>query len=140
MPRPQYEIIDAYHEATKHHFHRYARSAGYMDWANQPNAFRIYENTLQIELPFCRRAPDVAFTDLFSDPQQQGQLICLDTIAVFFEFSLALSAWKQGGGSRWPLRINPSSGNLHPTESYLVVPDVPGLAGGVYHYNSLGLL
>ena len=33
------EII-RYHEETKHHYHRYARSAGYMDWENQPNPFR----------------------------------------------------------------------------------------------------
>jgi SagB-type dehydrogenase family enzyme len=132
-----YDIIDAYHDATKHHFHRYARSAGYMDWANQPTPFRRYENAVQIELPFCRREPEAAFTDIFAAPRQPGQLICLDGIAAFFEFSLALSAWKQSGGSRWPLRINPSSGNLHPTECYLIVPEVPGLAGGIYHYNPL---
>ncbi|MGD9008830.1 MAG: SagB/ThcOx family dehydrogenase [Desulfobacteraceae bacterium] len=137
MSQSRYDIIDAYHEATKHHFHRYARSAGYMDWANQPTPFRRYENAVQIELPLCSREPDAAFTDLFVASQQPGQVICLDAIAAFFEFSLALSAWKQSGGSRWPLRINPSSGNLHPTECYLVVPALPGLAGGIYHYNPL---
>jgi SagB-type dehydrogenase family enzyme len=137
MSKSRYEIIDAYHQATKHHFHRYARSAGYMDWANQPAPFRRYENTVQIELPFCRRDPDAAFADLFSVPQQPGQTLGLDAIAAFFEFSLALSAWKQSGGSRWSLRTNPSSGNLHPTECYLAVPEVPGLAAGIYHYNPL---
>lgn len=137
MSRPRYHIIDTYHEATKHHFHRYARSPGYMDWANQPTPFRRYENAVQTELPFCSREPDAAFADLFTVSQQPGQMICLDAIATFFEFSLALSAWKQGGGSRWPLRVNPSSGNLHPTECYLIVPKVPGLTGGVYHYNPL---
>jgi SagB-type dehydrogenase family enzyme len=137
MSKSRYEIIDAYHEATKHHFHRYAKSAGYMDWENQPEPFRRYENAVQIELPFCRREPDLVFADLFSAPRQPGHKICLDAIAAFFQFSLALSAWKQGGGSRWPLRINPSSGNLHPTECYLALPDVPGLAAGIYHYNPL---
>jgi SagB-type dehydrogenase family enzyme len=137
MAKPRYEIIDAYHEATKHHFHRYARSAGYMDWANQPTPFRRYDNAVLIELPFCDREPDGAFGDLFCAPQPPGRPLCLDAIAAFFEFSLALSAWKQSGGSRWPLRINPSSGNLHPTECYLAVPDVPDLAGGIYHYNPL---
>jgi nitroreductase len=33
------------HEETKHHYDRYARSAGYMDWDNQPNPFRFYEET-----------------------------------------------------------------------------------------------
>ena len=41
--------------------------------------------------------------------------------------SLALSAWKQVGDVRWSLRVNPSSGNLHPTEGYLVCGLVNGL-------------
>ena len=32
--------------------------------------------------------------------------------------------------------LNPSSGNLHPTEGYAVLPECPGLAAGVYHYAS----
>lgn len=38
--------------------------------------------------------------------------------------------------ARAALRCNPSSGNLHPTEGYLIVPEVPGLIGGLYHYVS----
>ena len=33
---------------------------------------------------------------------------------------MGLSAWKAYRGTRWALRVNPSSGNLHPTEAYLV--------------------
>jgi SagB-type dehydrogenase family enzyme len=53
-----------------------------------------------------------------------------------FYYSLALSAWKQVTTStgkvryRWSLRANPSSGNLHPTEAYLIGGPEPG----VYHY------
>ena len=38
----------------------------------------------------------------------------------FLRCSMGLSAWKQYGNSRWALRVNPSSGNLHPTETYIV--------------------
>ena len=55
---------------------------------------------------------------------------------MLFELALGLSAWKQYGGNRWALRCNPSSGNLHPTEGYAVLPELPGLAAGVYHYVS----
>jgi SagB-type dehydrogenase family enzyme len=50
--------------------------------------------------------------------------------------SFGLSAWKRFQTSRWSLRVNPSSGNLHPTEAYVVCGAVPGLAGSpaVYHY------
>ena len=51
-------------------------------------------------------------------------------------YSLGLSAWKQFQASRWSLRVNPSSGNLHPTEAYLVAGAAPGLGDtpAVYHY------
>lgn len=51
-------------------------------------------------------------------------------------YSMALSAWKQIGNSdhRWALRVNPSSGNLHPTDTHLLLNGVSGLADGAYHY------
>jgi SagB-type dehydrogenase family enzyme len=51
-------------------------------------------------------------------------------------YSLGLSAWKQFHASRWSLRVNPSSGNLHPTEAYVVAGADPALsdAPSVYHY------
>lgn len=53
------------------------------------------------------------------------------------ELSLGISAWKALGANRWALRCNPSSGNLHPTEGYLVCPRVDAsLPGGVHHYVS----
>ena len=34
--------VHRYHDGTKHHFHRFARSLGYLDWASQPNPFRSF--------------------------------------------------------------------------------------------------
>jgi SagB-type dehydrogenase family enzyme len=49
--------------------------------------------------------------------------------------SLAISAWKQFQESRWSLRVNPSSGNLHPTEGWLLLPAIESLGGpGLFHY------
>jgi len=36
-PLTDVQQVLAYHEETKHHPHRYARSMGYLDWANQPH-------------------------------------------------------------------------------------------------------
>jgi len=47
---------------------------------------------------------------------------------------MGLSAWKQYGSSRWSLRCNPSSGNLHPTECYPILLGISGMADGLYHY------
>jgi SagB-type dehydrogenase family enzyme len=59
-----------------------------------------------------------------------------ESVAALFELALGLSAWKQYQNNRWALRCNPSSGNLHPTEGYAILPECPGLDAGVYHYVS----
>jgi hypothetical protein len=40
---PAEQVVVAYHERTKHHYHRYAASLGYLDWAKQPDPFRRYD-------------------------------------------------------------------------------------------------
>jgi len=104
-----------YHDGTKHHFNRFARSLGYLDWASQPNPFRSY-----------RGAPELSLAH-----PAGGRLL-----ANLLRYSLGLSAWKQFHTSRWSLRVNPSSGNLHPTEAYVVVGGESGLGEtpAVYHY------
>jgi hypothetical protein len=64
--------------------------------------------------------------------------VTVRSLSRFFEYSLAISAWKQAGEVRWALRTNPSSGNLHPTEGYLLIDGVAHLSPfpGVYHYAS----
>src|SRR5207247_8895317 len=58
------------------------------------------------------------------------------TLSRLFDYALALSARRQAGVKRWALRSNPSIGNLHPTEGYLLIGAVSGLAStpGLYHY------
>ena len=55
------QAIIRYHERTKHHFQRYARSRGYMDWDNQPNPFRFYEGLTPLELLLELQAIEHAF-------------------------------------------------------------------------------
>jgi SagB-type dehydrogenase family enzyme len=126
----------AYHQQTKHHLRRYARALGYLDWATQPDPFRTYTGAPRIELDLLADRLSSSYGDLFRPGAIPPQPIDVETIGILFELSLGLSAWKQYGKSRWALRCNPSSGNLHPTEGYLIVPELPGLAGGVYHYIS----
>ena len=49
---------------------------------------------------------------------------------------MAISAWKSTGQASWALRVNPSSGNLHPTEGYLICGPITGLCDTpvVCHY------
>ena len=133
------EVVMRYHQETKHHFFRSARSLGYMDWANQPDPFRRFEGAPLIPLPLLK--PDDAplsplYEDLYCPGAIAGAPVTVRTLSRFLEYSLAISAWKQSGEVRWALRANPSSGNLHPTEGYLLIDAVPGLSPspGLYHY------
>lgn len=127
-----------YHERTKHHLDHYARSLEYLDWASQPNPFRCYEGAPRIALEPGDNTRGPLYRDLFSSPVVPSA-ITYQTISQFFYYSMALSAWKKiPEGDAWPLRVNPSSGNLHPTESYLIIGPqaLPGIEAGLYHYNS----
>lgn len=128
-----------YHVQTKHHFNRYARSLGFLDWANQPNPFRRFEGADPLPLPLLK--PDEeplspAYEAIYERGAVSSQPVSTRTLSRFLEFALALSAWKKAGESEWALRSNPSSGNLHPTEGYVIVPEIDGLdlKPGLYHY------
>ncbi len=130
--------VMAYHEGTKHHPHRYARSLGYMDWQTQPDPFRRYQGAPQVPLEQVPVESSPTFDEATGprrgSPAPSGQRF----ISQLFFDSLALSAWKELGGSRWSLRCNPSSGNLHPTEGYLLMGphgDFHEGEGALYHYS-----
>jgi hypothetical protein len=119
---PAWQVFH-YHEETKHHYSRYARAAGYLDWETQPQAFRTYEGVTPVLLPLLKKDPEGRHLDLYERSRNPSWDFTLDSIGAFLELSLGLSAWKSiPEGNRWALRINPSSGNLHPTEAHLVLP------------------
>lgn len=128
--------ILAYHERTKHHLSRYAAGPGYLDWASQPDPFRSYAGAPLTRLPLVEGELPPTHDALHDAGAIAPHAVDLAGIATLLELSLGLSAWKEHGSSRWALRCNPSSGNLHPTEAYLVTPGAPGLEPGVHHYVS----
>ena len=141
FPTDPVDRVIRYHVRTKHHFNRYARALGYLDWANQPDPFRRFEGASLISLPLLTPGEDPVsppYDAIYRPETVPCQPVSVKTLSRFFEFSLALSAWKKAGASEWALRSNPSSGNLHPTEGYLVLPQFDGLdlKPGLYHYAS----
>ncbi len=132
----------AYHQATKHTYESVRSSAHFLDWKNQPNPFRTYEGAPTIVLP-----PDPGFPDtgtfatiaaLAGAEKEHSRAPRIDCILLsrLLWHSMAVSAWKKVSrtGGRYSLRVNPSSGNLHPTETYLAVQNAVGLDDGLYHY------
>lgn len=125
-----------YHERTKHHYFRYAAALGYMDWDTQPNPFRRYEGAPRIQLPLPTQDLTPPYDHIYRHNCAATRPVSLETLSEFFFYSLAISAWKSFQDARWSLRVNPSSGNLHPTEAYLLIHGLEGLHSrpGTYHY------
>jgi len=121
------EKVIAYHEATKHHFHAYAPGPGFLDWATQPDPFRRYPGCDVLALDKFPRADGPSYERALIEGRLEPAAPGRETVSRLLYDSLALSAWKQAGASRWALRVNPSSGNLHPTEAYLITGPVAGL-------------
>ena len=128
--------VRAYHQRTKHMPQRYAPGPGHMDWANQPDPFRRFSGARMIELPLVRDDGTPPYDQLFRSQRISPRPLTAESLGLFLELSLGLTAWKAFQGTRWALRSNPSSGNLHPTEGYVVLPVLAELSDrpGVYHY------
>ncbi|MGE3152125.1 MAG: SagB/ThcOx family dehydrogenase [Nitrospiraceae bacterium] len=133
---PREQVI-RYHEETKHQFMRYARSLGYLDWANQPDPFRRYQGAPLFRLPLLEaQEPPPCYDDLYRHQAVTPEPLTSASLSRFLEYALSITAWKQAGEVRWALRSNPSSGNLHPTEGYVLIGPLAGLADhpALYHY------
>jgi SagB-type dehydrogenase family enzyme len=128
--------VRRYHERTKHHPHRFAPSPGYLDWATQPDPFRTYAGAPVLEPSLLADSLAASYDDLFVPGAVEPRPLGVEAVALLFELALGLSAWKEYRGERWALRCNPSSGNLHPTEGYAILPEIPGAPAGLYHYVS----
>jgi len=130
------EMVVAYHERTKHHVQRYAAALGYMDWATQPDPFRRYAGADLVRLPLPKAGRPLPYWQLYTSASMPPMPLSLASVSLFFRYALSLTAWKQSGDTTWPLRANPSSGNLHPTEGYALLPALKqiGDTAAVYHY------
>ncbi|MBL8211370.1 MAG: SagB/ThcOx family dehydrogenase [Bryobacterales bacterium] len=113
-----------YHERTKHTPDGLRQASPALDWANMPDLFREYEGVPVLDLP--------------ADPPEPGMGGVADgaeRLSQLFFYSAANSAAKQTAtGRRYALRVNPSSGNLHPTEFHFITGGLANWPDGVYHY------
>jgi SagB-type dehydrogenase family enzyme len=126
--------IADYHTRTKHSSRHYARGPGFLDWETQPDPFRFFAGARRVSLPLRFDADTPALGNLEG---REPAALAPDGLGLFLELGLGLSAWKEVGETRWALRNNPSSGNLHPTEGWLILPPVDGIGAGpgLYHYS-----
>jgi len=124
----------AYHQRTKHRLDRYAAGPGTLDWDAQPDPFRHWTDTQTLALP--RELPDLAIAWNALPDTRPAAPLDIDSLSTLLRLSVGLTAWKEYAGTRWALRANPSSGNLHPTETWVIATGVRGVTHGLHHYHS----
>ena len=126
-----------YHEATKHTDQSLRRAQYTLDWANMPDPFRHYEGVPVLDLPADPPAPEIPALKLLQGGW--GPAAPADGATFLSEllfYSAAISATKEvpSTGYRYALRVNPSSGNLHPTEFHFITRGLHQWPDGLYHY------
>ena len=103
-----------------------------------PHPFRYYEGALAFELPPDPPAPEIPALAVL-----QRQTAAASDCAGGAQFlsrllfhSAAISATKRvpSTGYQYSLRVNPSSGNLHPTEFHFITRGLKDWPDGLYHY------
>jgi SagB-type dehydrogenase family enzyme len=127
-----------YHEATKHSVESLRRARHVLDWQNMPDPFRHYEGVPLLDLPADPVAPEIPAFDVLQGAR--GTMPVADGPAFLSQllfYSAAISAFKRvpSTGEKYALRVNPSSGNLHPTEFHFLTRGLKGWSDGLYHYD-----
>lgn len=133
-PDSSAEILRAYHARTKHRLDGYAEGPGQLDWDAQPAAFRRYPGAPFSELPLAAERFERRYGQLAKAPKNEV-LPDPASLGALLELAFGISAWKSWGPNRWALRCNPSSGNLHPVEAYVLACGIAGVADGLHHYD-----
>lgn len=129
--------IREYHEATKHSWEKLYQNTHRLDWSNQPNPFRTYLDCPRIDLGSSFEKMDTPLSKIWfiDGVKPRNEPITLSTLSTLLYYSMAISAWKSYPGVEpWSLRVNPSSGDLHPTETHICIHKAKDIPDGVYHY------
>jgi hypothetical protein len=126
-----------YHESTQHSVESLRPGLHVLDWANMPDPFRHYEGVPVLDLRADPPVPETPALEVLAGvsgatPASDGSTF----LSQLLFFSAAISASKRvpSTGYRYALRVNPSSGNLHPTEFHFRTRGLKNWPNGLYHY------
>jgi SagB-type dehydrogenase family enzyme len=125
-----------YHESTKHRVES-LRGPHLLDWANMPDPFRHYEGVPVLDLPADPPPPDVPVLAALGGScgsRSAGDGRAFLSQLLFYSAAISASKRVASTGYRYALRVNPSSGNLHPTEFHFRTRGLKDWPDGLYHY------
>ena len=126
-----------YHEFTKNSVASLRRSPHALDWANMPDPFRHYEGVPVLDLPADPTFPETPALQVLDGvygATHAGDGSQFLSQLLFYSAAISASKRVPSTGYRYALRVNPSSGNLHPTEFHFLTRGLKDWPDGLYHY------
>ncbi|HEX6440499.1 MAG TPA: SagB/ThcOx family dehydrogenase [Candidatus Binatia bacterium] len=132
------EAAWAYHDATKHSYQSIRAKPHYLDWDNQPLAFKIYSNLPAISLPqnlSSSGMPALSAISTAADVATSEVRVNLQTLAEILYFSAGITRQRKYAGGEMLFRAAACTGALYHIDLYLVCGELDGLDAGVYHFS-----
>ena len=128
-----------YHNSTKHTSESLREAPHTLDWANMPEPFRHYEGVPVLDLPADPPSPAAPALDVlmgaYGDDRAPDGPAFLSQL-LFHAAAISATKCIPAAGFQYALRVNPSSGNLHPTEFHFATRGLKDWPDGLYHYRA----
>jgi SagB-type dehydrogenase family enzyme len=127
-----------FHERTKHSVESVRRVGHRLDWDNRPNPFKEYRGLEALPLPGELPRYDTPALDALAGPgaERRAAELRLPDLARLLRWGAGVvRARRLAGGETYHFRTYPSAGALYPVEVYIACAELPGLAGGLYHFH-----
>jgi SagB-type dehydrogenase family enzyme len=127
-----------YHDDTKHSSWSIRNNPHFLDWENRPRPFKIYPKIEPFPLPRDLRQTEVAALSAISETVHSSRadtIPDLQDLARILYFSAGITKERTHPEGAFYFRAAACTGALYEIELYLVTGNLPGLGGGVYHFN-----
>ncbi|KYK36773.1 MAG: hypothetical protein AYK18_01875 [Theionarchaea archaeon DG-70] len=126
-------IGDRFQKETK--YSRNRMLSGGLDWSEKPELYKVYADTLKVELPPLDTATLLPFNEILKRRKSIRQFSGTPVSMTHLSYLLWASAGIQRKERGYEFRTAPSAGALYPVETYVVINNVESLEKGVYHYS-----
>ncbi len=127
-----------YHNGTKHSYESIRTNRHFLDWENQPIAFKIYSDLESIPLPehlLSSGLPALMAISSRGATPDQPIVPTLQTLAEVFFLSAGVTRRRQYSGGEILFRAAACTGALYHIDLYVVCGKLEGLDAGVYQFS-----